>query len=336
MSAPDLSTTWMGLELSGPLVASACPLTGDVESARRLEDAGVSAIVMPSLFQEQVEHEELELGRLRDFGAESYGEASDYFPELAAYNTGPDGYLRLVEDLRGALSIPVVASLNGVSADGWARHARAVVDAGAHAVELNLHHVPTDPDVSSAEVEESLLAQVSAVRGAVDVPVSVKLGAHLTAPVHLARRMGEVGANGVVVFNRAVDPDLDVEALQVVPRLELSRSSEMRASLRWIAILSARTDLSLASTGGVHSAEDALKLLLAGANVVTLASALLLHGPSFARGLLDGLSTWLSEHEYDSVAQLIGSMNLDHCPDPSAYERGGYMRALTSFTSPMP
>jgi dihydroorotate dehydrogenase (fumarate) len=336
MTRPDLSTSYLGLPLRSPLVASSCPLTGEVQALRKLEEAGIGAIVLPSLFQEQIEHEELEIGRLHAYGAESYHEASGYFPELVSYNTGPDGYLHLVESARIALEVPVIASLNGLSARGWASHARRLESAGAHALELNLFHVPTDPRKTSAEVEELYLQQVRAVRAAVKIPIAVKLGPHLSAPAHLAAQMEDAGADGLVLFNRFLEPDIDLETLEVVPRLELSRPAEMRMPLRWIAILSATRNLSLASTSGVHGAPDALKLLLAGASAVMVASAILMHGPSFVRRTLTEMEAWLVEHDYSSVRQLRGSMNHANCPDPRGYERLNYMKALTSFSSPVP
>ncbi len=332
MSTPDLATTYLGLRLPSPLVASSSPLTGDVASARALEAAGAGAIVLPSLFQEQVEHEELELERLRTFGGESVPEAAGYFPEMHGYNTGPEGTLRLVEALRAALSIPVIASLNGVSSEGWARYARRFESAGAHALELNLLYVPTDPLLSGQEVEDLLLEQVRAVTNAVVIPVAVKIGAHLSAPAHFARRLHEAGAAGVVLFNRFLEPDLDLETLQVVPRLELSHASEMRLTLRWIAILSAASELSLGATGGAHTAEDALKLVLAGADAVLLATTLLRHGPRHLGVLLDEMRRWLAAHDCTSIEQVKGSVDHARCPDPAGYERLNYMRALVSYS----
>jgi dihydroorotate dehydrogenase (fumarate) len=285
------------------------------------------------LFQEQIEHEELELVRQQHFGAESYHEAGGYFPELRAYNAGPEGYLRLVESMRAALGIPVIASLNGISSEGWQRYARQIESAGAHAIELNLLHVPTDPSLSAEHVEAAYAEQVRAVTGAVALPVSVKLGAHLTAPVHFARRLAGAGAAGVVLFNRFLEPDIELETMEVVPRLELSHPSEMRLALRWTAILSASTQISLGATGGAHSAQDALKLILAGADAVLLASVLLRRGAPFLQTMLDEMRLWLAEHECESVEQVKGSVDYGHCPDPTGYERLNYMRALTSYSS---
>ena len=333
MSPPDLSTHYLGLPLSSPLVASSSPLTGDVETARALEASGAGAVILPSLFQEQIEHEELELERLRNFGGESYPEATGYFPELHGYNTGPDGYLRLVDAMRAALHVPVIASLNGISTEGWARYAALIEAAGAHAIELNLLHVPTDPSLTAEDIEALYADQVRAVTAAVSLPVAVKLGAHLTAPVHFAQRLSQAGAAGIVLFNRFLEPDIDLDTLEVIPRLELSHPAEMRLSLRWTAILSAHTNLSLGATGGAHTATDALKLLLAGADAVMVASTLLRQGAPFLTTMLDELRHWLAENECESVEQVKASMNHQNCPNPAGYERLNYMRALLSYSS---
>jgi dihydroorotate dehydrogenase (fumarate) len=335
MNTPDIGTTYMGLELSSPLIVSSCPPTGNVGQARALEEAGASAIILPSLFQEQVEHEESELGRLRDLGSGSFSEASDYFPDLEFYNAGPDGYLRLVERARAALGIPVIASLNGVSAAGWARYAKLVEDAGASAIELNVLHVPTDPRKTAKDVESLYVDQVAAVANAVEIPIALKIGAHLSAPANFAVQLRDAGAAGLVLFNRFLEPDLDLDTMEVVPRLELSRPTEMRMALRWIAILSSHGHLSLATTGGAHSTPDVIKLLMAGADAVMVASAILIHGPEFISETLKELRAWLVENEYKSVRQMRGSMNQANCPDPAGYERLNYMKALTSFTTPL-
>jgi len=321
------------MDLRNPLIVSSCPLTGDIQSARQMEEFGAAAIILPSLFQEQIEHEELELGRLRDFGAESFSEAAGYFPELKTYNHGPEGYLQLVEGTRGALTIPVMASLNGVSPEGWQRYAKQIESAGASAIELNLSYVATDPDQSAGQVEALYVEQVEAVTQAVEIPVAVKIGTHLSAPANFAKKVQAAGASGLVIFNRFLEPDIDLESMEVVPRLELSRPAEMRMSLRWIAILSGRTTLSLGSTGGVHDASDAIKILLAGADSVMVASAVLRNGLRFLTNCLKDLEEWLVEHEYESIEQLKGSMNHAHCPAPEGYERLNYMRALQSFTT---
>jgi len=334
MPPPDLKTAYLGFDLPNPFVVSSCPLTGDLGSLRALERAGAAAVVLPSLFQEQIEHDELELGRLHEMGGESFAEAPSYLPDFTAYNAGPDGYLRLVESARKALAIPVIASLNGIDPEGWERYAKRIEAAGASAIELNVAFVPTDPDVSGADVERMCTDLVSIVHAAVSVPLAVKIGPHLSAPAHLAARLAEAGARGLVLFNRPLDPDIDLERLEVVPRLDLSQTSEMRMPLRWIAILAPRTSLSLAATSGVHDALDAARLIMAGADAVMLASVLLRRGPEHLRTLRQELADWMESREYASVAQMKDSMNHANCPNPSGWERSSYMRALISFTGP--
>jgi len=331
-SPPDLSTRWLGLDLPNPLVASSSPLTGDVETLVRLEQAGVAAVVLPSLFQEQLEHEEFQFGTLHHTGAQSTPEASDFFPGLGGQPSADA--MELATAACEALSIPVVFSLNGVTHDGWARYARRAVEAGVDAIELNLLMVPTDPSTSAADIERRLCDEVAAVRGAVSVPITVKLGGAFTAPLHVVEQLTRAGADGVSVINRFPEPDLDLERMEVVPHLEPSRPAEVRAVLRWIALLSPHAQGSLAATTGAHAPEDLVKLLLAGADVVMTASALLLHGPEHAGVLLDGLRAWMTEHEYVSVKQMKGSMNHAHCPTPEGYERLNYMRSLVTYTMP--
>ncbi len=334
MSAPDLSTRWLGFELPHPLVASSSPLTGDLASLRELEQAGVAAVVLPSLFQEQVEHDATLRMALHHTGMDSTPEASGYFPVGAVGATGPHATLELVESARDALAVPVVASLNGLTDDGWAKYATRLADAGAQAIELNLLTVPVDPDVSADDVERRMAEEVAAVVGAVSVPVTVKLAPACTAPVHLARRLVLAGARGLSVFNRFPEPDIDLETLEVVPRLEASRPSELRAVLRWTALLSPHVDVSLAATTGVHAPDDVVKLLLAGADVVMSASALLQRGAGQIGVLVDGLRRWLADHEYASVEQMKGSMNHAHCPEPRGFERLNYMRAVAVTATP--
>lgn len=331
----DLSTTYMGLKLANPLAASAGPLTGAVEMLRRLEDAGVAAVVLPSLFEEQIEHEEMERHRLQEFGAESFPEALSYFPnlpELETYNTGPEAYLQHVERAKAEVSVPVIASLNGASSGGWTRYARMMQDAGADALELNIYFLPIDPQVPGQQVETRYLELVASVREAVTIPLAVKVGPYFSAMANIAARLVEAGADGLVLFNRFLQPDIDLEQLQVNPDIELSTSSELRLPLRWVAILHGRVKTSLAVSSGIHTSRDVLKALLAGADVCMLTSALLKHGPEHLRGLLTEMSQWLQEHEYASVAQMRGSMSQQNCPDPAAFERANYMRALTSYT----
>jgi dihydroorotate dehydrogenase (fumarate) len=331
----DLATRYLGLELASPLVASASPLGGHLDTLRRLEDSGAAAVVLPSLFEEQIEHEELSLHWTLEAGAGSHAEATAaYFPELDQYATGPGEYLEHVAAAKAALSIPVIASLNGSSPGGWTRYARLIEEAGADALELNLYAIETDPEATAPDVEARLLGLVSDVRASVGIPLAVKVGPYFTAFAHTARELVAAGANGLVLFNRLVQPDLDPEGLTIGARVQLSTREEHRLPIRWIAILKGRIDASLAATGGIHEPIDVVKALLAGADVTMLASALLERGPEWLSRLSVGLSAWLEEHEYDSVEQMKGSMSQISCPDPTAFERASYMRALTTFGRP--
>jgi dihydroorotate dehydrogenase (fumarate) len=332
---PDLRTTYLGLRLRNPIVASASPLTGNLDSLRTLEDEGVAAVVLPSLFEEQIEHEQIDLHELLEHQTHSFGEALTWFPELDDYNTGPDAYLEHLARAKELLSVPVIASLNGVSPGGWLHYARLCEEAGADALELNVYSVETSPTRSAAEVEERTLALVGQVRSAVSIPLAVKVAPFYSAFAHMASQLSEAGADGLVLFNRFLQPDIDLETLEVAPWLPLSTPVELRLPLRWIAILRGRVEIDLAGTTGVHDWEGALKLLLAGANAVMLASALLLRGPSVVSELLHGIETWMVEREYTSVEQLQGSLSQVSCPDPAAFERGNYMRALVSY-APQP
>lgn len=331
MTTPDLRTSYLGLELSSPLVASASPLSASLDSLRRLEDAGAAAVVMQSLFQEQIEHEELHLHQVLEPGAPSQPDACGYLPELDDYNTGPRAYLEHLEAARCMLEIPVIASLNGSTAGDWVRYARLMEEAGAHAVELNVHFVPTDVHLSGADVEERHVQLVAAVRETIRVPLAVKIGPFFSSLPHFARRLVEAGAGGLVLFNRFLEPDIDLETLEVRSAVHLSASEDARLPLRWIAVLSGRLDCSLAATTGVHRAEDALKFLLAGADVTMMTSALLRWGPSRLRDVRAGIERWLSEHEYSGVQQLRGSLSQWTIADPTDYERANYMRAIASF-----
>ena len=327
----DLTTRYLGLELTNPLVISACPLTGKLDRLRRLEDAGAAAAVMPSLFEEQIEHDEMAINRFYEHGAESFPEALSYFPELDDYNTGPDAYLRHIEEAKRSLSIPVIGSLNGTSTGGWVRYGRLIQEAGADALELNIYYVVTDPQTGN-DVEARYLELVEAVREVVTIPIAVKLGPFFSSIPNMALRLTLAGANGLVLFNRFLQPDIDLETLRVTPNLVLSTSVELRLPLRWIAILRAHFETSLAATTGVHTALDAIKLLLAGADVTMIASALYEHGPNHVRTLLDGIRAWMVEREYPSVAQMKGSLSLINAPDPDAFERANYIKTLVNFT----
>jgi dihydroorotate dehydrogenase (fumarate) len=328
----DLRTRYLGLDLRNPIVASASPLTGAIDSLKRLEDAGVAAVVLPSLFEEQIEHEEMAAHKLMLSGTEISPEAQGFFPEVA-YDTGPDQYLALIAAAKKSLSVPVIPSLNGHTPGGWTRYAKRFEEAGADAIELNVYFLATDPDDTSAAVESRYVDLVAAVKGQVKVPVAVKVSPYFSAMANMAARLARAGASGLVLFNRFVQPDILLEELEVAPHLVLSTSDELRLALRWIAILHGRIDASLAATGGAHTPEDVLKLVLAGADCVMLASSLLRKGPAHVTGLLRGVETWMRERDYESVAQMKGSLSQRACPDPDAFERANYMKALKSYTS---
>lgn len=328
----DLTSTYLGLPLRSPVVVSPSPLGNDLEMLKRLEAAGAAAVVLPSLFEEQIEHEELEVDRLLASGAESFGEALSYFPQLGDYRTGPDTYLELIAAAKAALSIPVIGSLNGISLGGWTRYARLMQEAGADAIELNDYQVAADPTLGAAVLEAGVLDLVRSVRAEVTVPLAVKLGPHFSAFANLATQLDDAGADGLVLFNRFVQPDIDLDTLEVRAQVHLSSSAELLVPLRWIAILRGRVTCSLAGTGGVHTAEDALKLIAAGADVTMMASALLRHGPARIADVLEGIAAWLDVKEYESLDQLRGSMSQAACPDPAAFERAGYMQALVHYT----
>lgn len=331
----DLRTRYLNLELANPLVVSACTLTGKVETLVRLEEAGAAAVVLPSLFEEQIEHDEMEAYKFYEDPANSFSEALTYFPEVEDdNNSGPEIYLRQVEAAKAALTIPVIGSLNGTSQGGWVRYARLIQEAGADALELNVYYVVTDPKMTSAQVEDRYIELVTAVRESVSIPLAVKIGPFFSALPNMARRLVAAGADGLVLFNRFLQPDIDPETRDVTPNLVLSTSDELRLPLRWIAILRGQLRASLAATTGVHTAEDVLKMLLAGADVTMLASALYKHGPDHLRALLDGVRSWLEEKEYRSVAQMKGSASQVNSPNPAAFERSNYIKTLTTFIGP--
>ena len=332
----DMRTTYLGLELANPLVAAASPQTGEVETLRSLEGAGVGAVVLRSLFEEQIEHEEVAAQDLFLQGAEISPEVTGFFPELNDYNTGPDAYLGLIEGAKRALSIPVIASLNGHTAGGWTRYAGLFEEAGADAIELNVYFLATDPTLSAADVEQRYIDLVASVASQVKIPVSVKIGPFFSSLPSFVLRVIDAGAKGMVLFNRFVQPDVYLDELTVAPRLVLSNREEARLALRWIAILRGLTKASLAANSGVHRAEDAMKLLLAGADVVQVASALIERGPLYVETLLRGVEAWMEEGEYESVAQLRGSLSQRNVPDPEAFERANYMKALVTYASQQP
>jgi dihydroorotate dehydrogenase (fumarate) len=332
MSAPDLATSWLGLPLRTPLVVgAAAPVSEDPDALPRLEEAGAAAVVLHSLFEEQIEREQLELWRLSTQGSHSYAESLDYVPEPALFHVGHDLYLRHLERARARLTIPVIASLNGARPGSWVQVARRLEEAGASAIELNIYAIPTDPNLSSAAIEAQVEEIVREVRAEVAVPLAVKLGPFYTNLAGLAKRLAEAGADGLVLFNRFYQPDIDIEELTLRPNLLLSTPHDLRLPLRWIALLHGRTPLELAGSGGVHRGTDAVKLLMAGARCVQVVGALLRHGPQRLAGLEQELTQWLAEHEYAAVAGLIGCMSQARCPDPAEYERAQYLRAIQSF-----
>ena len=329
----DLSTNYLGLRLNNPLVVSACPLTSTVESLTKLQEAGAAAAVLPSIFEEQIEHDEMELVRMLELRALSSPESADYFPQLDSYNTGPAGYLDLIADAKRRLNMPIIASLNGESLAGWTRYAGLIEKAGADALELNIYHVVKDRSLSSTKVDEHYVQLVQAIKRELSIPIAVKIGPYFSSLPQLADSLARGGADGLVLFNRYLAPDIDLENMRFVPALELSTPDELRLALRWIAILRDNLDISLAATGGVHRTEDVVKALLVGANVVACASALLSRGPQVLTEFRDGLDQWMQDHDYKSLEQLQGSMSIQKCPNPDGLLRANYMRALTSYTS---
>ncbi len=327
----DLSTTYLGLQLKNPLVASASPLSEKVEVARQLEEAGIGAIVMYSLFEEQIIHESLELDYYLERGTYAYAEALTYFPDVGRYGLVPDKYLDKIRELKRNLSVPIIASLNGVSPGGWIKYAQKIEDAGADALELNIYYLATDSDLTGTKLEDRYIDLVRSVRSSVRIPLAVKLSPFFTALPNMAKRLVEAGADGLVLFNRFYQPDFDLEALEVVPNLTLSRPEELRLPLRWIAILYGRVEADLALTTGVHSGRDVAKAILAGASVAMTASALLLNGAGHATSILSELQQWMAEHEYTSVAQMRGAMSQQSVAEPAAFERANYAKVLSSF-----
>lgn len=327
----DLSTSYMGLNLRNPLVASASPLTSDLDTLKHLEDKGIAAVVLESVFEEQIRKEGEGLDHFLSYGTESFAEALSYFPPQDNFSFGPDEVLEHIRRAKAALSIPVIASLNGVSVGGWMDYARKMQEAGADALELNIYYIPTDPSLSGEEVERMYEEDVKTVKAAVTIPLAVKLSPFFSNLAHTAKRLDDAGADALVLFNRFYQPDIDLETLEVVPNLVLSTPHEMRLPLRWVAILHGRIRADLAATSGIHRAEDVLKMLMAGANVTMMASALLLHGVERVAEILKGMRAWMEEKEYVSVRQMIGSLSQKCCPEPSAFERANYMKTLQSF-----
>ena len=325
---PDLTTRYLGMQLRTPLVASASPLSQEIADLRRLEDAGASAVVLYSLFEEQLRQESLELDFYLSEGTESHPESIKFFPEPSEFHLGPDEYLEHIRKAKAAVKIPVIASLNGSSVGGWIQYATQMQEAGADALECNIYWIVTNPDMTSADVEQHYLDILQAVRSAVTIPVAVKVSPFFSNMANMAKRLDAAGANGLVLFNRFYQPDIDLETLELNPRVLLSTPQAMRLPLTWIGILYGRVQASLAATSGIHGAEDVIKLLMVGANVTMLCSTLLRNGINHLRAIEQGVRQWMESHEYESVQQMQGSMSQKNCSDPSAFERAQYMRAI--------
>jgi len=327
----DLTTTYLGLKLKNPLVASPSPLSEKVENVRRMEAAGIAAIVMYSLFEEQIIHESLELDHYLNQGTESFAEALTYSPNIGKYSLAPDRYIEALQKTKRAVDIPVLGSLNGVSSGGWIEYARKIQDAGADGLELNLYYLPTDLSLTSRMLEDNYLRLVSDIKTSIKIPLAVKLAPFITSLPNFASRLVEAGADGLVLFNRFYQPDLDLENLDVVPNLVLSNSNDLRLPLRWIAILYGKVKADLALTSGVHVPEDAIKAIMAGATVAMSTSALLKRGTLAIEQILTGMEEWMTSHEYVSLTQMRGSMSQGAVTDPAAFERANYMKVLNSF-----
>lgn len=327
----DLTTTYLGLKLKNPLVASSSPLSQKIDTLQQLEEAGVSAVVLYSLFEEQITQESLKLHQDLMRGTESYAEALTYLPDYGQYSIGPEKYLEHIQKVKNAINIPVIGSLNGVTTGGWIEYAQKIEQAGADALELNLYYLATDPDMTSSTLEDNYINLVKDIRQQIKIPIAIKLSPFFTALPNFARRLEQAGANGLVLFNRFYQPDFDLENLEVVPNLVLSNSHEVRLPLRWIAILYGKVKVDFALTSGVHTAEDMLKAVMAGASVTTIASTLLQNGIKSAKDILSNSLTWLEEHEYESIDQMRGSMSQQAVGDPATFERANYMRVLSSY-----
>jgi dihydroorotate dehydrogenase (fumarate) len=327
----NLSTTYLGMKLKNPIVASASPLSRSMESMQRLENAGASAIVMYSLFEEQITHEADELDHYKTYGTESFAEALSYFPDTGDYHLGPEEYLELVAKAANKLEIPIIASLNGVTPGGWTNYAKKMVEAGASALELNIYYIPSDGKLSGVEVENRYADMVKEVRSKVKIPISIKLSPFFSSIPNIAQRLVSEGADGLVLFNRFYQPDIDLEELDVKPDVGLSDSYANRLPMRWIGILYGKLKASLAATSGIHTAEDVLKLTMVGADVTMMCSALLMNGPEHIGKVLKDVEHWMKEHEYESIEQMKGSLSHKSIAEPSAYERANYMKALNRY-----
>jgi len=327
----DLSTQYLGLTLKNPLVVSASPLCQSIDNIRRMEDAGAGAVVLHSLFEEQLTLESRELDRFLSEGTESFAEALSYFPDVTNYKMGPEGYLQHIQQAKAAVKIPIIASLNGVSAGGWTKYAKNMEEAGADALELNIYYVATQTDMSSTEVEQMYIDLLSQVKATVRIPVAVKLGPYFTSMANFAQKLDEAQANALVIFNRFYQPDFDLENLEVVPNLILSKPFELLLRLHWVAILYGHIHADLAITGGVHTAHDVLKAMMAGAKVAMMTSVLLKEGIDHLKTIHADLLTWMVEHEYESIRQMQGSLSQQKVAEPAAFLRANYMKVLSSY-----
>jgi dihydroorotate dehydrogenase (fumarate) len=327
----DLSTNYLGLKLKNPLVASASPLSKKIEKAKKLADAGISAIVMYSLFEEQIIHESLELDHYLSRGTDSFAEALTYLPDGGMYSVTPEKYLNQLTALKKSLNIPVIGSLNGVSNGGWTHYAKRIQDAGADALELNLYYLVTDSDITSHEMENAQVDLVAEIKSEISIPLAVKLSPYVTSLPNFTKRIVDAGANGLVLFNRFYQPDIDLDELDIVHNLDLSTSADLRLPLRWISILHGKLNVDFALTSGVHNYKDALKAMMAGAKVAMMASALLHENETIIKTMLDNIQSWMKEREYESIQQMQGSMSQKNVKEPAAFERANYMKVLNSF-----
>ena len=327
-----LTTNYLGLPLKNPIVASSSPLSHTVDSIQRLEDAGASAVVMYSLFEEQITFDSLYIDHYLSKNTNSFAESLNYFPEMDQYNVWPDEYLNLIRHAKDTVDIPIIGSLNGVSIGGWTNYATLMEDAGADALELNVYYLPTSLEVTGREVEDIYIDMLRQVKKSVTIPIAIKLSPYFSSIAHMSKRLADFGADGLVLFNRFYQPDLDLEKFEVAPRLVLSNSDELRLPLRWVAILYGRLMTDFAITTGIHNSQDVLKGLMAGAKVTMMASELLQNGMRRIKEILTEVEAWMDEHEYASVAQMIGSMSQQHCTEPAAFERANYMKTLDSFS----
>lgn len=327
----DLSTSYLGLSLKNPLVVSPSPLCEDLGAIRKMEDAGASAVVLHSLFEEQLTLDSQDLDQFLTSGTESFAEALSYFPDMGQFKLGPEAYLEHIQKAKKAVKIPIIGSLNGVSTGGWVSYAKKIEQAGADALELNVYYIATDPDMSGPQVEQMYADLVRDVRGSLKIPIAVKLGPYFSSMASVARRLDQAGANGLVLFNRFYQPDFDLEKLEVTPNLNLSRSEELRLRLCWVAILSGRIKADMAITGGVHTAEDVIKSMMAGAKVAMMTSALLKNGIEHLKTVREGIEAWMEKHEYASIRQMQGSMSQKSVAEPAAFVRANYMKVLRSY-----